>query len=852
MMRKFNKRDVINLLVLSLVYFFIIGCLLGVSNIYGSKTDWTSQHWIIPEYLRNRFYETGQLLPSFAFELGAGQNIYYLSYYGLLSPFLFLSYCFPFIEMRDFIVGVNILSVFASVWFFYIWLRGKYSSKVTFITSFLFLTSSPLIFHSHRHIMFVDYLPYLILALIFVRRYFRKKSGIIPIVLCAFCIVTTSFFYCIGSFIAIGIYAIIQYLEKYEKFNLKECIIKLLPIIGGVIIAIMMAGVLLIPTALALVSGRDSGGSSSIEWNLLIPQLSVDLVLYNTYSMGLSAISICALVFSIIKKNRSYRFLAGVLVVICTWPIVTYFMNGLLYLDGKVLIPFLPVVLLLTAEFFKNIFLKDKSIKIAVFIGSIINIIIIFTDIGKYEKMALIVETVVIILCFAFYYRKRLSYIVCIPIMIISLLFCLLMNLYDNMPKYDARQNTIDNALLSLVNKVLDDDNEVYRFSNGYDKSETVNKVIEKGYYQTTIYSSTCNKYYSDFYLNQMKNEVPYRNASLLTSSGNVLFNMYMGIKYYMTESAYVPEGYEEVSDASNVYLYKSEDVYPIGYATSKILKENAYLNLNYPYTTEALMKRAVVDDNICNLKSVENMEFSIEEYEPKYKMKENSKFIKKTEDGYLINNNKETEIIFDLEKPLKDKILYIVFDVDNCIDDKSSDVYVGINDIRNKLTKQGWKYHNNNFTFEYVVSSNEDIESIDVLFSKGKYKISNLKFYILDYNEISGVNKYIDEFVINKEKTIGDTIEGSIEVREDSWFHLSIPYDDGFKIKIDGKEVEYGHSDIDFIGFNIEKGKHIIKIEYTAPGMKLGKVISSSGLMLFAVAIITEKVIKMRKKRYD
>ncbi len=850
MMRRFTKRDIINLLVLSLVYVFIIGCILGVTNIYGSTIDWTSQHWVIPEYLRNRFYETGQFLPSFAFETGAGQNIYYLAYYGLLSPFLFLSYCFPFIAMRDFIVGINILSVFASVWFFYIWFRGKYSSKVAFITSFLFLTSSPLIFHSHRHIMFVDYLPYLILAFIFVRRYFQKKSGIIPIILCAFGIVTTSFFFSIGSFIAIGVYGIIQYLEKYEKFNLKECIIKLLPIIGGVIISVMMAGILLIPTALALMSGRDTGSSSSIEWNLLIPQLSVDLVLYNTYSMGLSAISVCALVFSLIRKNRGYRFLAGIVVIICTWPIVTYFMNGLLYLDGKALIPFLPVVLLVTAEFFENVFVKNKSIKIAVIIGSIINIIIIFTDIGKYERIALIVETVVIILCFIIYYWKRLSYIVCIPIMITSLLFCLTMSLYDEMPKYDARENTIDNALLSLVNNVLDEDDEVYRFSNGYNKGETVNKVINEGYYQTTIYSSACNSFYSDFYLNQMKNEVQHRNASLLTSSGNLLFNMYMGVKYYMTESAYVPAGYEEVSNASNVYLYKSEDVYPIGYATSKVLKENTYLDLEYPYTTEALMKMAIVDEDLCNIKAEESMDFAIEEYEPKCKTTQKLDFIEKTEDGYFINVEKNTEIIFDLEKPLKNKVMYIVFDVDNCIDNESSDVYVQINSIRNKLTKEGWKYHNKNFTFEYVISSNEDIESLDILFSKGKYNISNLKFYILDYDEIGGVNKLFDEFVINKEKTFGDVIEGSINVKEDGWFHLSIPYDEGFTIKVDGKEVEYGHSDIDFIGFNIEKGKHEIKFEYTAPGMKLGKIISVSGLIMFAIVIVTESAVNIRKRR--
>ena len=36
----------------------LIALLLGFNNLYGSNTDWISQHSVIPEYFRQLFYET--------------------------------------------------------------------------------------------------------------------------------------------------------------------------------------------------------------------------------------------------------------------------------------------------------------------------------------------------------------------------------------------------------------------------------------------------------------------------------------------------------------------------------------------------------------------------------------------------------------------------------------------------------------------------------------------------------------------------------------------------------------------------------------------------------------------------
>ena len=92
-----KKRDHNYLIILG---YSLILILLIISNqtIFGSKIDWLAQHVAFPDYFRNLFYKTHDLLPSFAFSLGAGQNIYNFSYYGLYNPLLWVDqYFFIFI-----------------------------------------------------------------------------------------------------------------------------------------------------------------------------------------------------------------------------------------------------------------------------------------------------------------------------------------------------------------------------------------------------------------------------------------------------------------------------------------------------------------------------------------------------------------------------------------------------------------------------------------------------------------------------------------------------------------------------------------------------------------------------------
>ena len=76
-MKKYDKRDFFSILFIIASFFIIFLVLIinkGVS--YGSTIDYQYQHYMIPEYFRTLFYDTKQVFPSYAFNLGMGQNIY--------------------------------------------------------------------------------------------------------------------------------------------------------------------------------------------------------------------------------------------------------------------------------------------------------------------------------------------------------------------------------------------------------------------------------------------------------------------------------------------------------------------------------------------------------------------------------------------------------------------------------------------------------------------------------------------------------------------------------------------------------------------------------------------------------
>lgn len=109
-------------------------------------------------------------------------------------------------------------------------------------------------------------------------------------------------------------------------------------------------------------------------------------------------------------------------------------------------------------------------------------------------------------------------------------------------------------------------------------------------------------------------------------------------------------------------------------------------------------------------------------------------------------------------------------------------------------------------------------------------------------YNILSQRGYQIDKF----EDTY---IEGRVVAEKDSLLFTSIPYVDGWKVSVDGKEVEKVSIAKDgVIGVNIPEGEHKVVFEFKSKGLIPAVLISIVGLILIFVYTIFDNKLKTKK----
>ena len=833
---KLKKKDIINLTIITIFVLIVVLFCVIPNKMFGSVTDWGSQHTMLPEYFRTLFYQTKDLFPDFMMHLGAGQNIYNISYYGLLNPIVLLSYFFPFIKMVDFMIIMNIIIILLSIYLFYYWIKKKqFSTSTVMISTMIFTCAAPLIFHSHRHIMFITYMPFLMLGLIGIDRYFQKQKRTF-ITLGVLGMILTSYYYSIGGILVLVTYGIYSYLKQETKITFKKFMIDGIKFLYPIILGIGLSAILLLPTAYVIATGRNSANHPIELSKLLIPFFDINALVYSSYSIGLSALAIFGLFHTFFTRKKENIFIGIILVLILSIPIFMYILNGLLYVRSKVLIPFLPIFVFLIANFIKDVENKKINLKLEILV---LILLAFFWKFRGYQQILFYIDFAICIIVLLIYQKWNKKWIYIIPITIFSICIVFIANKNENYQLKNEYQKAFHSDKQTLIKNTLSKDPTFFRFNDLTDTLLTTNKIYQNNYYTTSLYSSTYHQPYKDFFYNEIGNADTYRNRLVTSSSNNIFFQTLMNVKYVIAKKGEQPVGYQLIEQMGQYGVYQNDDVFPLGYATDQIYDQTFYKQLNYPYNIELLMHGTVVNGKGQTEFNTKIKKINIDEFPENNKLKVN-----KTKNGYKIVSKETTSFEVPLPQKIKDgEILIIKFKLKKSENCKVGDLSININNVSNKLTCKQWIYHNGNNNFEYALGKEGGMDHLSIVMSKGTFEIENIQYYILDYETIK--NKTVDPFHIDRKKTKGDKIKGTINVKKDGYFTLSIPYDESFQIYVDGKKQNYEKVNQTFIGFPIKKGNHKIDITYEAPLKKVGLGISAISLLLLGIMIYKDKKIK-------
>ena len=825
-------------LILAGFTFFFCWWFVGRHGIFGAKVDWLSQHSVLPDYFRQQFYATGKFFPEFAANLGGGQNIYHFAYYGLYSPLILPSYLLPFVKMSDYIMAVSITGLIASVLLFYYWLKSRKTDTGTaFILSLMFLLAGPMIGQYSGQIMFVDYMPFLCLALIGVDRYFeQEKSGLFTI--SVFLMIMTSFYFSIGGMLSLVLYGLHRYFEQREgnRVAVRSFLRDGLCFVRSMILAVLMSGFFLVPTALALTGGRSKEQNTSFA-SFFIPQITVERFAYSIYGIGLTTLVITVLLTGLLYRKVYEKVLTYGCVIVLVIPVFAYLLNGGLYIRDKVFIPFLPLLCYLIGIYLEKCRKKELSF-IAGIVPYIITTIFVYIarnqfvskGIGKSIWKVLLAESILFLICYVLYcalkrYHKETKEILMLALPSVICLAVTMNTFYQMKPdRYVSRKlyrDVTGEQNRQAVKEALKDDGYYRTEQKGSDDENAadLNRIWDVEQNITSIYSSAYNPDYHTFRQKTFGLEEPFRNGMMQSVSKNPVFQRMMGVRYIVSDSD-VP-GYTLVKKCGTTGIYQNKDAAPVMYATDRVMTEEEYKKLAFPYNQTAFLEYAVVGEHTES--SDQNI---MTAYEPVSLKMANNRTTGGAEQKTIQQEGQK-------------QILFLRFRVYNAHPNK--DVAVWINGIRNKLSAKDHVYYNENKTFTYAVPLKDGEDNISVTFGKEKYRLRHVQAYLGSLPERSEL-LYQSEIQVDKKQTEDNVIQGTIHVKKDGWFITSIPYDKHFKIYIDGKETEIQKVNTAFLGCKIESGNHEVKIIYHAPGTTTGKVLSLIGIAGFVLVLVQEK----------
>ena len=546
-----------------------------------------------------------------------------------------------------------------------------------------------------------------------------------------------------------------------------------------IVLGVGFGAVLWLPTGYLIINNHKSVVQTNL-FNLFVPNLTLKGLVYDSYGCGLTVISWMAL-FQGIQFEKTKK-LSILLILMFIFPIFSYILNGTLYARTKILVLCLPLVLMILAHWLQERKLNKGLLVLAglflctktMFLGLLVALVFIgyyFMD----KKECLMMYALVPMIVFT-----GLNYNQCLDL-----------KLYNSMYSKD-KQTLIQRNDLNQRTADLD--------QVGY----SVNRIYDQKEMKASSYTSTSNTLYNTFVYDIIKSPIPQSNRTIITDSENYLYLSMMSVQNVLSKDSNL-YGYKEVDKKGNYKLLKNKNVFPMVYVTNDTLSESKFDKLFYPYNLDTVYNRTIVNGETSN------------DYASKMKL------VKNLDQSIVIHNKKKTKKTIPIDFDATQKMVCIDFDVKNYTNKKVS---ISINGMKNTLSKKHSVYPNGNKHFTYILSK-KTLKQFDVILSKGKYKISNIRVYTCDM----GV---FDRKVTKIKSLKTDSIfKGKVTTSKEGYLVTSYPYEKGYEIYINGKKQNVEIVNKAFVGCKIKKGSHIITIQFHAPFKNIGLCISMLSIMI-------------------
>lgn len=433
---------------------------------------------------------------------------------------------------------------------------------------------------------------------------------------------------------------------------------------------------------------------------------------------------------------------------------------------------------------------------------------------------------------------------------------------------YDGYTGSIK-RIESVVNEVLENDDSFYRMeSTVYRRAGGVNEPMAFGFNGISHSTSTLNAS-----VIQLLNKFGYASQSHWTKylGGTAVSDALLGIKYVITKNnkldsniytvaAEGEEYYKYIPTKNTIYAMQNTKALSVAYGVSpNVLTDMADFN-DPPYYTALELQNDLVNSMLSDVMAspnvfrgiyarVEGIGCSHSMYTHTHKYTDANGQPKEADNSYYVIEDKtdnEGTFVFTFDAKADGDIYMHLPGILFSDMTTDCDIYVNGSYKCDYFTNETWTVANIG-TFE-----KGDTVRVELRFKGGKLYISRASTYLFYYIDYEALNRAFDELsyasMYIKEHG-NDFLKGTIELPEgQELIFTTIPYDEGWKVYIDGKETDYKMALGSLIAVPSTAGFHEIEFVYRPDCAVYGGLLSIIGIAIFLIIILWSYCRPLRK----
>lgn len=141
---------------------------------------------------------------------------------------------------------------------------------------------------------------------------------------------------------------------------------------------------------------------------------------------------------------------------------------------------------------------------------------------------------------------------------------------------------------------------------------------------------------------------------------------------------------------------------------------------------------------------------------------------------------------------------------------------------------------------------------NVTITYKEGSEDPVGVRVYTCKDEDYAQMYKKLSSNQMDVTKSQDGSIAGKIQVKEAGTLLTTIPYDTGWNVKVDGKQVETYPVGTALLGFDLSTGMHEITMDYTPQGLWLGTLISVVSILLFMGTVMIEGKLARKKREQE